>query len=145
MTYSFINPDNTVIKSYLETAKTIAVVGLTDNGETAAFGVAKFLQAMDYKIIPVNPKYAGQTILGETVYASLKDVPESIDIVDVFRRSEALADVAMDFLEIDAKVFWAQLGLQSQEAEEILKAAGHNDIVMNRCLKIEYMKLIHNN
>ena len=95
-----------------------------------------------YRIIPVNPRSAGETILGETVYASLKDIPLSIDIVNVFRRSEFLPDVAREFIETDAKIFWAQLGLESQEAEEILRQAGRDQIVMNRCIKIEYQKMI---
>ena len=100
------------------------------------------MQDAGYRIIPVNPRSAGETILGETVYASLKDIPLSIDIVNVFRRSEFLPDVAREFIETDAKIFWAQLGLESQEAEEILRQAGRDQIVMNRCIKIEYQKMI---
>ncbi|EFR44941.1 CoA-binding protein [Streptococcus pseudoporcinus] len=144
MTYTFQNPPEATLKTYLSQAKTIAVVGLSDRPETAAYGVAKFLQAMDYQIIPVNPKLAGQTVLGQEVYACLQDVPLPIDIVDVFRRKEALPQVARDFIETDAKVFWAQLGLQSQEAEELLRASGRQDIVMNRCLKIDYRNIILN-
>lgn len=77
-------------------------------------------------------------MLGEKVFSSIKDIPFHIDIVDIFRRSEFLADVARDFIETDADVFWAQLGLQSQEAEQILRTAGKSKIVMNRCIKIEY-------
>ncbi|MGT2744669.1 CoA-binding protein [Streptococcus phocae subsp. phocae] len=142
MTYTFQNPSDETILSYLEAAKTIAVVGLSDREETAAYRVAKLMQAMDYQIVPVNPKLAGQTILGETVYASLKEIPFEVDIVDVFRRSEFLPQVAEDFLETKAKVFWAQLGLENQEAENLLRAAGRNDIVMNRCIKIEYLRLV---
>jgi predicted CoA-binding protein len=100
------------------------------------------MQDAGYRIIPVNPRSTGETILGETVYASLKDIPLSIDIVNVFRRSEFLPDVAREFIETDAKIFWAQLGLESQEAEEILRRAGRDQIVMNRCIKIEYQKMI---
>ena len=100
------------------------------------------MQGLGYQIIPVNPKLAGQKILGETAYARLQDIPISVDIVNVFRRSEFLPDVARDFIETDANIFWAQLGLQSQEAEEILRAAGRNHIVMNRCIKREYNRLV---
>ena len=100
------------------------------------------MQDSGYRIISVNPRTAGDTIIGETVYASLKDIPLSIDIVNVFRRSEFLPDVAREFIETDAKIFWAQLGLESQEAEEILRQAGRDQIVMNRCIKIEYQKMI---
>lgn len=105
MTYQFENPSQDVIFDYLKKAKTIAVVGLSAREETAAYKVSQVLQTAGYKIIPVNPRAAGEHILGEVVYARLQDIPEHIDIVDVFRRSEFLADVAKDFLETDADVF----------------------------------------
>ncbi|NCB80480.1 MAG: CoA-binding protein [Bacilli bacterium] len=142
MTYAFQNPSQDTIFDYLKEAKTIAVVGLSNREETAAYRVSRIMQDAGYRIIPVNPRSAGETILGETVYASLKDIPLSIDIVNVFRRSEFLPDVAREFIETDAKIFWAQLGLESQEAEEILRQAGRDQIVMNRCIKIEYQKMI---
>ncbi|HFI0330214.1 TPA: CoA-binding protein [Streptococcus suis] len=142
MTYAFQNPSQDTIFDFLKEAKTIAVVGLSNREETAAYRVSRIMQDACYRIIPVNPRSAGETILGETVYASLKDIPLSIDIVNVFRRSEFLPDVAREFIETDAKIFWAQLGLESQEAEEILRRAGRDQIVMNRCIKIEYQKMI---
>lgn len=142
MTYAFQNPSQDTIFDFLKEAKTIAVVGLSNREETAAYRVSRIMQDAGYRIIPVNPRSAGETILGETVYASLKDIPLSIDIVNVFRRSEFLPDVAREFIETDAKIFWAQLGLESQEAEEILRQAGRDQIVMNRCIKIEYQKMI---
>ncbi|HFI2691904.1 TPA: CoA-binding protein [Streptococcus suis] len=141
MTYSFQNPSQAVIFDYLKHSKTIAVVGLSSREETAAYRVSKLMQEAGYKIIPVNPKAAGSTILGETVYASLAEIDQPIDIVDVFRRSEFLPDVAREFIQTDAKIFWAQLGLESQEAEDILRQAGRNDIVMNKCIKIEYLEM----
>lgn len=142
MTYAFQNPSRDTIFDFLKEAKTIAVVGLSNREETAAYRVSRIMQDAGYRIIPVNPRSAGETILGETVYASLKDIPLSIDIVNVFRRSEFLPDLAREFIETDAKIFWAQLGLESQEAEEILRQAGRDQIVMNRCIKIEYQKMI---
>ena len=142
MTYAFQNPSQDTIFDFLKEAKTIAVVGLSNREETAAYRVSRIMQDAGYRIIPVNPRSAGETILGETVYASLKDIPLSVDIVNVFRRSEFLPDVAREFIETDAKIFWAQLGLESQEAEEILRQAGRDQIVMNRCIKIEYQKMI---
>ncbi|EFY03682.1 CoA binding protein [Streptococcus dysgalactiae subsp. dysgalactiae] len=142
MTYRFQNPSDDILRTYLESAKTIAIVGLSDRQDTAAYQVAKFMQAMDYQIVPVNSKLAGQTILGELVYATIKAIPFEVDIVDVFRRSEFLPEVARDFLESQAKVFWAQLGLENQEAEMILRSAGKQAIVMNRCLKVDYLDLI---
>ncbi|EHJ51768.1 CoA-binding protein [Streptococcus macacae] len=141
MAYRFQNPSQDTIFAYLKEAKTIAVVGLSKREETAAYEVAQRMQQAGYKIIPVNPRLAGEQILGETVYARLQDIAEHVDIVDVFRRSEFLADAAKDFIETDADVFWAQLGLESQEAEKILRSAGRHKIVMNKCLKIEYFKL----
>ncbi len=142
MTYAFQNPSQDTIFDFLKEAKTIAVVGLSNREETAAYRVSRIMQDAGYRIIPVNPRSAGETILGETVYASLKDIPLSIDIVNVFRRSEFLPDLAREFIETDAKIFWAQLGLESQEAEEILRQVGRDQIVMNRCIKIEYQKMI---
>ena len=142
MNYSFQNPSQAVVFDYLKKAKTIAVVGLSNREETAAYRVSKLMQEAGYTIIPVNPKLAGQTILGELTYASLQEIPVHVDIVDVFRRSEFLADVARDFIETDAEVFWAQLGLESQEAEEVLQQAGRHQIVMNKCIKIEYLNMM---
>ncbi|HFI0252412.1 TPA: CoA-binding protein [Streptococcus suis] len=141
MNYSFQNPSQEQIFTYLKNAKTIAVVGLSSREETAAYRVSKLMQEAGYKIIPVNPRAAGETILGEKVYTSLLEIDQPVDIVDVFRRSEFLADVAREFVQTEAKVFWAQLGLESQEAEEILRQAGRHDIVMNKCIKIEYLDM----
>ena len=142
MTQEFINPSDGVVRQYLTTSKTVAVVGLSDREETTSNRVSKEMQSRGYRIIPVNPKLAGQEILGEKAYASLAEIPFHVDIVDVFRRSEFLPDVACDFLQADAQIFWAQLGLENQEAEEILRAGGCEDIVMNRCIKKEHTRLI---
>ena len=142
MAYTFQNPDEQVIKDYLQAAETIAVVGLSDREETAAYKVSQVMQAAGYKIIPVNPRMAGDEILGEKVYAALQDIPVPVDIVDVFRRSEFLPDVARDFIAADADIFWAQLGLQNEEAEKILRNAGRDKIVMNKCIKVEYLNLL---
>ena len=142
MTYHFQNPSDAIVKHYLKNSKVIAVVGLSDRKETTSNRVSKEMQERGYRIIPVNPRAAGSQIFGETVYASLKDIPFPVDIVDVYRRSEFLPDVALDFLQTDAKIFWAQLGLESEEAEQILRAAGRDDIVMDRCIKREHTRLI---
>ncbi|HHW3844877.1 TPA: CoA-binding protein [Streptococcus suis] len=141
MSYSFQNPSQDIIFDYLKNAKTIAMVGLSSREETAAYRVSKLMQEAGYKIIPVNLKAAGGTILGELVYSSLAEIDQPIDIVDVFRRSEFLPEVAQEFIQSNAKVFWAQLGLESQEAEKLLRQAGRNDIVMNKCIKIEYLEM----
>lgn len=139
MSQEFINPSDGVIRQYLATSKTLAVVGLS---ETTSNRVTKEMQARGYKIIPVNPKAAGGEILGEKAYASLAEIPFPVDIVNVYRRSEFLPDVARDFLKADAKIFWAQLGLESLKAKEILRDGGCDDIVMNRCIKREHTRLI---
>ena len=142
MSELFKNPSDGIVRQYLTTSKTIAVVGLSDREETTSNRVSKEMQYRGYRIIPVNPKLAGQEILGEKAYASLAEIPFHVDIVDVFRRSEFLPDVARDFLQADAQIFWAQLGLENKEAEEILRAGGCEDIVMNRCIKKEHTRLI---
>ena len=142
MTYHFQNPSDAIVKHYLKNSKVIAVVGLSDREETTSNRVSKEMQERGYRIIPVNPRAAGSQIFGETVYASLKDIPFPVDIVDVYRRSEFLPDVALDFLQSDAKIFWAQLGLESEEAEQILRAASRDDSVMDRCIKREHTRLI---
>jgi len=142
MSELFKNPSDDVVRQYLTTSKTVAVVGLSDREETTSNRVSKEMQSRGYRIIPVNPKLAGQEILGEKAYASLAEIPFHVDIVDVFRRSEFLPDVARDFLQADAQIFWAQLGLENKEAEEILRAGGCEDIVMNRCIKKEHTRLI---
>ncbi|WP_282675797.1 CoA-binding protein [Lactococcus cremoris] len=138
MMYEFENPEQEVLFDYLKKAKTIAVVGISDKTDRSSYLIAQGLQKNGYRVIPVNPRLAGTELLGEKVFSTIKDIPFHIDIVDIFRRSEFLADVARDFIETDADLFWAQLGLQSQEAEQILRTAGKSKIVMNRCIKIEY-------
>ncbi|WP_041168545.1 CoA-binding protein [Lactococcus cremoris] len=138
MMYEFENPEQEVLFDYLKKAKTIAVVGISDKTDRSSYLIAQGLQKNGYRVIPVNPRLAGTELLGEKIFSSIKDIPFHIDIVDIFRRSEFLADVARDFIETDADVFWAQLGLQSQEAEQIIRTAGKSKIVMNRCIKIEY-------
>lgn len=141
MIMAFENPKQEVIFDYLRQAKTIAVVGLSNKPERTSYRIAALLQENGYRIIPVNPLLAGQVVLGEKIYSRLQDISEPIDIVDIFRRSEFLPEVARDFIQTDAKVFWAQLGLESEEAAQILQEAGCQDIVMNRCVKIELAKM----
>ncbi|HHQ2338993.1 TPA: CoA-binding protein [Enterococcus faecium] len=141
---SIKNPTQETIFNYLKEAKNIAIVGLSNKPEQTSYMVAQVLQDNGYKIIPVNPLLAGEEILGEKVYANLTEIDDSIDIVDVFRRSEFLPEVAADFLKTDAKVFWAQLGIENEEADEMLRKAGRTDVVMDRCIKIELGKLKEN-
>lgn len=136
----FTNPPETEIFDYLTKAKTIAVVGLSNKVDRTSYQIADLLQKAGYRIIPVNPMLKGETILGEVVYGALTDIKEQVDIVDVFRRSEFLPEVAAEFLKTDAPVFWAQLGLENDEAAALLLNANRK-VVMNRCIKIELAKM----
>ncbi|MBO1306795.1 CoA-binding protein [Enterococcus sp. 669A] len=136
----FENPSQETIFEYLDTAKVIAVVGYSENPDKTSHQIAQLLKTKGYTVYGVNPKLGGQTVAGIQVFAALADVPEKIDIVDIFRRSEFLPQVAKEFLATDAKVFWAQLGLSNEEAAQMLQDQGRNDIVMDRCIKIELAK-----
>jgi Predicted CoA-binding protein len=137
---SFQNPEDTVIQNYLAEAKNIAVIGLSNKEERTSYRIARYLQKKGYRIFPVNPVLAGEEVLGERVYAQLKDIKEPIDIVDIFRRAEFLPSIAEEFLETNAKVFWAQLGIENEEAARLLQENKRTAIVMNRCIKIELEK-----
>lgn len=131
---AFENPERDEIKQILLDAKTIAVVGLSDKPGRSSYMVAEALQKKGYRIIPVNPQI--QEVLGEKAYASLSDIPEKVDIVDVFRRSELVVPVAEETAAIQAKVFWLQQGIYNEEAAEI--CAGHGiKVIMDRCIKVE--------
>lgn len=119
----------------LKNSKTVAVVGLSNNPERTSYMVSKAMQDAGYDIIPVNPTI--DEVLGKKAVASLKDIKGHVDIVNVFRRSEHLLDVAKEFLEIDADVYWSQLGLENEEAYDLLKK-NNKTIVMNRCIKVEH-------
>ena len=136
------------IPEILKSAKTIAVVGLSDKPDRASYHVASYLQEQGYQIIPVNPEYAGQLILGATVHASLAEAAKSlsagarIDIVDCFRKSEFMPDIAREAIAVHAGCLWMQLGIENQAAADLATAAGL-DVVMNHCMKIEHAGLQH--
>ncbi|MGE7604854.1 CoA-binding protein [Peribacillus sp. NPDC097675] len=119
----------------LKKAKRIAVVGLSNNPDRTSYMVTKAMQDNGYDIIPVNP--AVSEVLGVKAVASLKDIDGHVDIVNVFRRSEFLPEIAKDFAEIDADIFWAQLGVENEEAYNFLKEKGYT-VIMNRCIKVEH-------
>jgi uncharacterized protein len=132
---TIINPSRDEIGDILKKAKRIAVVGLSDNPERTSYMVSKAMQDAGYDIIPVNPK--AEEILGVKTVANLKEIEGHVDIVNVFRRSEYLLEVAKEFAEIDADIFWAQLGLENQEAYDFLKEKGYT-VIMDRCIKVEH-------
>ena len=125
----------------------VAVVGLSDKPERASHHVAEYLQRVGYRIIPVNPAYAGRQVLGEPCYASLTEAatalaPERIGIVDCFRRSEEIVPIAQEAIAIGAPVLWMQQGVINEEAAALARGAGLQ-VVMDRCLKIEHMAGAH--
>jgi predicted CoA-binding protein len=135
------------IEQILRAARTVAVVGLSNKPERASLEVATYLQQQGYRIIPVNPAYAGQQILGETVYATLQEAADAlassgtrIDIVDCFRKAEEMQPIAKDAIDVRAGCLWMQLGIENQVAADLARAAGL-DVVMNHCMLIEHRKL----
>lgn len=131
---------DTDIARLLETVQTIALVGASDRPERAAHEVMGALLAHGYHVIPVNPQLAGQTILGQTVVATLAEIAEPIDMVDVFRRSEFVAGVVEEAIAVGARAVWTQLGVIDHTAAARAEAAGLQ-VVMDRCPKIELRRL----
>lgn len=127
------------IKRVLGSVKTIAIVGVSANEARPSYFVMKFMQGKGYRCVPVNPGLAGQTLLGEKVYGDLKSIPDKIDMVDIFRNSEAAGPVTDDAIAIGAKVVWMQLGVVNEQAAKRAEAAGLA-VVMDRCPKMEYSR-----
>ena len=127
------------IRGILQRVKTIAMVGASSNWNRPSYFVMKYLQSKGYRVIPVNPGTAGQMLLGETIYARLADIPDKIDMVDVFRAADALPGIAEDAIAIGAKVLWSQLGVRHDAAGARAEAAGL-DVIMDRCPKIEFSR-----
>ena len=123
----------------LSTYKTIAMVGLSADPMRPSHFAAIYMVANGYDIIPVNPKYAGQTLLGQHVYASLEEIPRPIQIVDVFRKPQDVPPVAESAIAIGAKVLWLQLGIRNDDALATARAAGL-EVVQDRCVKIEHAR-----
>ena len=128
------------IADLLQNARTIAMVGASDNPDRASFGVMKFLQDQGYRVIPVNPRITGEHVHGEYVWRELSQIGEPIDIVDIFRKSEAVGPIVDQAIEIGAKAVWMQLGVEDAEAAARAEAAGLK-VVMNHCPKIEFARL----
>ncbi|ESZ57795.1 CoA-binding protein [Mesorhizobium sp. C120A] len=134
--------DNAYIGGILNSVKTIAMVGASANDVRPSFFVLKYLLAKGFSVFPINPGQAGKEILGRMTYASLADLPEPVDMVDIFRASAAVPGIVDEVLKLDPlpKVIWMQLGVRDDEAAARAEAAGIK-VVMNRCPKIEYGKL----
>jgi predicted CoA-binding protein len=125
------------IEEILRQSRTIAVVGLSSDPMRPSYGIAKALQSYGYRVIPVNPKES--EVLGEKSYGSLREIPEAVDLVNVFRRPEQTPTVAHDAVAIGAKALWLQSGIENDEAERIATAGGL-DVVMDRCIMVEHRK-----
>ena len=135
------------IEQILTSAKTVAVIGMSDKPERASHEVAAYLQRAGYEILPVNPAHAGRQILGRTVYATLQEAADAlardgrrIDIVDVFRKAEDVPPVAKEAIAVRAGTLWMQLGIENRVAADLARAAGL-DVVMNHCMLVEHRKL----
>jgi predicted CoA-binding protein len=128
------------IKAILASARTFAFVGASPNESRPSYFAMKYLLAKGYRVIPVNPGHAGKTLLGQRIYASLADIEEPVDVVDMFRTPDAALQVAREAIAIGAKVLWMQLGVRNDEAATLAEDAGLK-VVMNRCPKIEYGRL----
>ncbi|CUI68315.1 CoA-binding protein [Cognatishimia activa] len=135
-------PDDATVNEVFERTKTIAVVGFSMNPARPSHYVAAFLFEQGYRVIPVNPGHAGKEMFGTTIRASLADIDEPVDMVDVFRRSDAVMEVLEDALaNLDGlQTFWTQLGVFNEEARQMAEAAGLT-VIMNRCPKIEIPRL----
>ena len=133
------NPPNETIKTILKESKTIAIVGLSDNPARTSYQIAEAMQKAGYKIIPVNPKV--DQVLGEKAYTRLTDIEEKIDIINVFRRSEFLPQVADEAIQTDCKVFWAQQGVSNEEAYKTLKEHEFT-VIMDLCIKVLHAVLL---
>lgn len=130
------------IRNMLETARAIAILGLSPKPERDSNMVARYLKENGYRIIPVRP--AQKQILGEKAYGSLDDIKETVDIVDVFRNPAQIVSHAHEAVRLKPKVFWMQLNIENREAAELLTAAGI-DVVMDRCIKVEHERFCNEN
>ena len=130
--------DINTLRGILRESRTIAVVGLSADWFRPSYFAAKYMQEHGYRVIPVNPRY--REILGEKCYASLREVPEKIDLVDVFRKTQDVMPIAEDAIAIGAKVLWQQLGVKNEAAAARASAAGL-ETVTDRCVKIEHGRL----
>ena len=134
------NPDRHEIRDLLRRARTVAVVGLSDRPYRTSQEIAASLQGYGYKIFPVNPNLRGP-VLGEEPYERVTDIPATVDIVDVFRRSEKVMPVAEDAVAAGAKVLWLQSGVINEEAAAYATEHGLT-VVMDRCIKVDYASLV---
>ena len=130
--------DIPTLRRILKENHTIAVVGLSANWHRPSYFAAKYLLNHGYRVIPVNPRY--QEVLGQRCYPSVSEIPEKVDVVDIFRRAEEVPPLVEEAISVGARVVWMQLGVVNEEAAARARQAGL-DVVMDRCMKIEYARL----
>jgi predicted CoA-binding protein len=128
------------IRGILQRVRTIAMVGASANPARPSFGVMRYLLGKGYRVIPVNPGLAGQDLQGQRVYAALRDIPGPVDMVDIFRATDAVPGIVEEAIAIGAKVVWMQLGVRHDAAAARAEAAGL-EVIMNRCPAIEIERL----
>jgi len=133
------NPTGDSIRKLLQESKRIAVVGLSDKPDRDSYMVARYLQNHGYEIIPVNP--AVKEVLGAKAYASLKDIPGPIDIVDIFRKPEAVPPIVDEAIAVKAKAIWMQLGIAHNASADKAEQAGL-EVVQSKCIKVEHARLV---
>tara|TARA_B100000674_G_scaffold215621_1_gene176818 strand:- start:145 stop:546 length:402 start_codon:yes stop_codon:yes gene_type:complete len=127
------------IKNILSKYKSIAMIGVSKDPKKTSTIVMKYMQGYGFKVYPVNPSAKGEKILGEEVYAKITDINKNIDIVDVFRPSKEVYEIAQDSIKIGAKVLWLQLGIKDENAQKLVEA-NKMKYIENKCTKIEYQK-----
>ena len=127
------------IKEILSKYKSIAMVGVSNDTTKASTIVMKYMQKYGFKVYPVNPRAVGQKILGEEVFATISDIKDQVDIVDVFRLSKEVYAIAEDAIKIQAKVLWLQLGIRDEKAKDLMEK-NNIEYVDNKCTKMEYQK-----
>lgn len=135
-----MSEDIPTLRRILKSCRTIAVVGLSAEWHRPSYFAAKYMQQHGYRVLPVNPRYVGQTILGEPCHASLADIAQPVDMVDVFRRTDDVGPIAEQAIAIGARCLWQQIGVLNHAAADRARAAGL-DVVMDRCVKIEHGRL----
>ncbi len=129
-----------LIRRILHDTNTVAMVGASAHWNRPSYFAMKYLQVKGYRVIPVNPRAAGDEILGEKAYASVSEIPVSVDVVDCFRRADQIGPIVDEAIAIGAKVLWMQLGVRNDEAAARAEAAGLT-VIMDRCMKIEFGRL----
>ena len=139
MDYSIrVTEDINTLRHILKENRVLAVVGLSASWHRPSYFAAKYMLEHGYRVVPVNPQY--QEVLGQKCYASLRDIPEKVDLVDVFRKTADVMQIAEDAIAIGARVLWQQLGVRNEEAAAKARAAGL-ETVLDRCVKIEHGRL----